>query len=410
MENTVSLLSDKKIIVASYTHFIDGKETTIGGPALALREYLRDKVNLLMFIRQPMPLSDTLTATAMIVRRGQAVTIRRLPVINWPFGREKAISALYVVLKLRDIFSDLYFVLSSGVHFDIFIGVEAVNALVGVFLRGIGCVEKVVYYNLDYGEHRLPNPILNFIFHFLDRKAASHSDYTWGLSGEMAKARKRMGLDDARASFHLVVPVGIHFSRIRRLPTRVIDRQRIVYLGVLSEHQGVQLILEALPDIVKDIPGVKLTVIGTGPLEAKLKSMVKENKLEGHVDFTGLIPDKEAEDILCSSALGLAPYLDDPRSNKKTTEPTKPKTYMSCGLPVIITRVPPNAGEIEKNGAGILIDYEKNDLIDAVKLLLTNDQVYNEYRSRAIEYASRFDWQNIFDNAFRPLLWQENLK
>jgi glycosyltransferase involved in cell wall biosynthesis len=140
-------------------------------------------------------------------------------------------------------------------------------------------------------------------------------------------------------------------------------------------------------------------VVGTGPLGPKLKSMVNAQGLGKHVRFAGLISDSEVEVILCRSAVGLAPYMDDPYSNKRTTEPTKPKTYMSCGLPVIITRIPPNAGDIERNRAGLVINYKKEELVQAVQLLLTNEPLYNEYRKNAIAYASRFDWENIFDTA-----------
>lgn len=398
-----SFLTDKSVIIASYTHIVKGRYTTIGGPALALRDYLKNKVKRLMCIWQPVPISDTLSAIAEIYEKNKGLRNWKFSIINWPFGRKKEISFVYIALKIRDVFSTIYFILKSRGRFDIFIGVEALNALVGVFLHKLGLVKTVIYYNLDYGKIRFRNPILNFIFHMLDKFAIYHVDYTWNLSEEMITAREKRGILKKETTSQLVVPIGINFSKINRLAIESIDRKCIVYLGLLAEKQGVQLIIEALPEILKKIPEVKLVIVGSGPLEVKLKQMVKEYKLEDHVKFTGLVSDEEVEEILCKCSIGIAPYLAEPDSTKKFTDPTKPKMYLACGLPVVITRVPPIATEIERNKAGIAIDYNKEELIEATKRLLTNTHLYEEYRKNAIEFISNYDWENIFHNTFTTL-------
>ncbi|MDD2688662.1 MAG: glycosyltransferase [Candidatus Omnitrophica bacterium] len=403
MSAAAGFLSGEKIILASYTHLYNGLPTTIAGPGLALCNYLKNRAKKLVCIWQPMPLSDTLSVRAEVFNKQQLVEVKILPVLDWPFGRGKAISLIYLLLKIRDIFSVIYFALLSRERFDIFVGVEALNASVGVFLARIGLIDKVIYFNFDYGAQRFTNPLFNFIFHLLDKFAVCHSDYTWCLSQAIIDTRNKKGLPKEKISSQSVVPVGVDFRSIKRLPLEEISRNTIVYLGHLAEHQGINLIMEAMPDILKAVPSVKLIIIGSGPLEKKVKSWIAGCRLEEHVEFKGLISDKEVEGVLCKSALGLAPYMDDSSSNKRFTEPTKPKTYASCGLPIIITDVPPNAAQIQENGAGIVIGYNKNDLTAAVKSLLTNEQLYNEYRKNAIEFASRYDWNNIFDRAFVSL-------
>jgi glycosyltransferase involved in cell wall biosynthesis len=185
------------------------------------------------------------------------------------------------------------------------------------------------------------------------------------------------------------------------LPFEEINRKAIVYLGVLEELQGVQLVIEAFKQILKVVPDASFTIIGSGVFEAKLKQMVGQRHLEGQIKFTGLISDEDARGILCSSSVGVAPYFDDSDSNTRFTEPTKPKTYLSCGLPVIITRVPKIAFEIEKAGAGIAINYSQEELNGALIKMLTDDSSYKEYRQNAITFAAKYDWQNIFEGAFK---------
>lgn len=400
---SLSLLDDKKLIIASYTHIIKGKYTTIGGPGLALKGYLQKRTKKLMCVWQPMLVSDTLSIIIEIFEREKDPKTFKLPVINCPFGRKKTISLLYVLLKIRDIFSVFISYLFSPGKYDIFIGVEALDALLGVTMRSLGLVRKVVYYSLDYGIKRFDIRLLNWSFHFLDKLAVNSSDITWSLCEETLIQRRNKGIvSKEEGHSQIVVPIGVNFRQIERLPTEAIDRKAIVYLGVLQKLQGVQLLIEAFAEILKKMPGVSLTIIGSGDFEANLKQMVKELNLEGCIKFTGTISDEEARQVLCKCAIGVAPYyLDDPYSNTRFTEPTKPKTYLSCGLPVIITRVSKIALDIDKAKAGIAIDYNKTELIEALSKLLSDDVLYRQYRHNAIAFVAQYDWKNIFDNAFR---------
>ena len=74
--------------------------------------------------------------------------------------------------------------------------------------------------------------------------------------------------------------------------------------------------------------------------------------------------------------------------------------YLACGLPVIITKVPPIAREIEENKAGIAIDYKKEELANAVFKLLGDEKLYLEYRKNATLMAKQFDWVSILNKAF----------
>lgn len=394
-------LSEKKVIIASYTHIVNGVYTTIGGPALTVKNYLlANKIKCLACIWQPVPISDTLSTIEEVFEEGKEVIKRKFYVINWPFGRKKAISFIYILLKFRDIISTLYFALRLKGRFDIFIGVESLNAIVGILLRRLRLVRTVIYYNLDYAEVRFENRVLNYIFHALDIFSVRHADYTWNLAEGIIAARSKRDSLKKEIRPPLLVPIGIDLSAIRPLNIEQIERKTIVYLGILAPMQGVQLIFEALPEILKSMPDAKLIVIGSGQLEEALKRLVAKNNLVKHVTFTGIITNEEVNSILCSCALGIAPYFPDPNSAMRGSDPTKPKMYLACGLPVIITRVPPIASLIEENKAGLIIGYSKEELANAVLRLLKDEKLYLEYRKNALEIAKQFDCTNIMNKAF----------
>mgnify|MGYP001614226898 FL=1 len=71
---------------------MNGVYTTIGGPALAVKNYLlANRIKCLVCIWQPLPISDTLSTIEEVFENGKQVKKRKFYVFNWPFGREKEI-------------------------------------------------------------------------------------------------------------------------------------------------------------------------------------------------------------------------------------------------------------------------------------------------------------------------------
>lgn len=163
---------------------------------------------------------------------------------------------------------------------------------------------------------------------------------------------------------------------------------------------GVELIIQALPKIVKKIPDIKLLIVGMGQLENDLKIMARELGVSKNVEFKGFVKDhRDVEKILVKCAVGLAIYEPNPDSITQYTDPSKPKQYMACGLPVIITGVPWIAKEIEEKTMGIVISYSEHELTDAIIKLLMDDTFYETCRENAKTFASELSWDSIFGKA-----------
>ena len=82
---------------------------------------------------------------------------------------------------------------------------------------------------------------------------------------------------------------------------------------------------------------------------------------------------KELEERMRNSALAVAMYEKNKESFTYYADPTKIKDYLSMGIPVLLTDLPYNAKEIEKEKCGIIVDYKKKDIADAVIKLMYRD-------------------------------------
>ena len=59
-------------------------------------------------------------------------------------------------------------VVKTGQKYDLYVGFDNLNAFVGIWLRKLGKVSKVIFMTPDYSHTRFENHILNSIYHFLD--------------------------------------------------------------------------------------------------------------------------------------------------------------------------------------------------------------------------------------------------
>jgi len=289
---------------------------------------------------------------------------------------------------------------------DVFVGVDPLNAFVGVFLKKFGKTKKLIYYTIDYVPQRFDNHILNWVYHFLDTFCVKHADETWNVSPRIADARRKMkGIDGADFKKQKVVPIGIWYDRVKRLPFNKIKKHQLFFIGHLMESAGVQLVFEAIPEIINRIPDFHFLVVGGGEYEKHLRQLAKKLKIHNSVTFTGWMKDrKKLDTIMSDSAAAVALY--DPKTTKTTwfSDPTKLKDYLSAGLPIILTDVPHNAQDIEKHGCGIVINYTKDEVVRVVVSLMNDEKKLAKYRTSALQYVQKYDWNTIFDTHLIPLL------
>lgn len=380
------ILSQLSVTIVSHVAFT--------GHSQELESFLRKRSRRLVFIGHPFFYAAQKSSFFTVYENGDVKAKMKAPEIK---GHE-------ILLYMKDFLLTFYFLFKLKERFDIYVGSDPLNALAGILLKKLGIVRVVIFYVIDYAPIRFKNAILNGIYHFIDRICVYHADYTWNLTSAMADARARRGVNREETN-QMTVPTGTNFDSIEHLPIKEIDRTSIAFLSHLREGQGVELILEAMPTVVEKIPSAKLMVIGTGPHEKYFKKEAEERNLNKNVFFLGYIENhEEVEKIISKCGVGIAPYVPYPDSFTWYADPGKPKVYLGCGIPVVITKVPEVAFEIEKWGAGIAIDYNKHELIDAIVKLLSNDEIYHECRQRALEFASKYIWDDIFYKAFNQML------
>jgi glycosyltransferase involved in cell wall biosynthesis len=261
-------------------------------------------------------------------------------------------------------------------------------------------VRQVILYSVDFSPRRFRSPILNRIYHAIDSFAVRHVDLVWSVSEQIVAARDER---DGRKppTPQMIVPHGANFDRVSRVTLDRADPFRIAFLGHLLEKQGVQTLIKALPRIQARVPQAALTIIGDGPYAGALRELSKQLGLDDTIEFTGAIEDHQlVESRLARCAVAVAPYMPDPLNCTQFADPGKIKTYLACGLPIVLTGVPPIASLVESRGAGRVVEYDVDALADAIADYLSDRQALEVARAAATELGSEFEWRRIFSDAW----------
>ncbi len=383
----MKLSKDSSILILS--HFNERSDNAEFPPQI-IRDYLKERVKKIIYIEHAFPYAHDKRSSMTIYENGDLKERIFTPSLIGP----------QIFFYISDIFLTFYFILRTKSKFDLCIALDNLNTASVIVFRKIGLIKKLVFYTIDYSPRRFENNQLNNIYHLFDKIACYNSDGIWVLSNIMQKLRIDNGIDQNKMAKNVLLPMGANLSRIKILPVEKINRHDLVFVGHLLEKQGIQLVLETLPVIINKMPYLRFIIIGQGEFEGKLKNLVNRLKIKNNVVFKGFVEDKEeVERILCRSAIGIAPYMPAFDNYTLYTDPGKPKLYLGCGLPVIITDVPAIAKIIASNKAGILVDYKKKSIFNALVKLLNDDKAYKIYRENAILLSKNFDTNVLISNA-----------
>jgi len=404
-------LAKIRVCMVSYTWKDEkGRPSHIAGPPQDLYRYLKSRAKEVVFIEQPQSYCTDITPTMTVCLNGVEQKPIRFPMFWFPYNTARAdiqqTPFPYIAFKVRDVLSTAYFMLRLGKRFDLYVGVEAVNAIMGIWLRRFKVAKKVVYDVIDYSPKRFDNAKLNEIFHAMDRYCVHGADWAWVQSDRIEPMRLELGAKGDQICPHILKPSGFgtDISRVRVDSKKKNDPHRLVYVGALHPTDGVDCLVEAMPQILEKVPKAKLVIVGDGIDAPKLRDRVQDLGLKENIEFMGTIGNPvEIENLLASCALGIVPYRKDNLSLKHFNDPSKPRLYLGCGLPVVITDVPEVAKEIHQRKAGLVIDWSPAALAEAVVSLLTDQAKLAKFRSNSLRMAEDFTWDKIFSDVFSQM-------
>ena len=391
-------LSECTVAIVKHTY------TPTGGVEQELLRYLLPRARAIVYVSHPFPEAKGVPLNTAIsyFEDGREKNNVLAPLVRGP-------APLFFA---KDVLFTLWYLLRYKSRFQLYMGVDNLNARTGLLLKRLAAVQRTIYYVIDYAPNRFSHRPGQMLYRALDRRCCYGSDAVWNVSASMEEARRLDGVEPSRCAPQIEVPLGARYSETPRLPFEKIDPNLIVFLGSLTPEQGLDIMIESMAKLRQIVPEARLRVIGDGPESASLKRLAVENGVSDSVEFLGFIEDDaRAAELVAEGAVGIAPYPRTTDTYKRFADPGKVKIYLAAGLPVVISRVPSVAELIEEAGAGIAVEPDVDNLTDALASILSSPRKARELRAKASELGKKYDWDAVFDRAFEQTLecWEKQI-
>ena len=160
------------------------------------------------------------------------------------------------------------------------------------------------------------------------------------------------------------------------------------YLGVLTDYQGVPILLQAIPKVLQDQRGVHFLIMGY-PNVAYYKEQAKALGIGDHVTFTGRIQYEDAPRYLGICDLAVSPKLNSTEANGKLLN------YMAMSLPVVASDTQVNRDVLGSSGIYFAVG-DPIELAQAISRVLVDEQfsirLGTQLRDRVV---NEFSWTAI---------------
>ncbi len=165
----------------------------------------------------------------------------------------------------------------------------------------------------------------------------------------------------------------------------------IVYLGGLSPHKGVDILLDAFPKVLEQIPSAYLLLMGY-PNEEHYRARVNAMELSDTVLITGKIAYEDAPAYLTLGDVAVAPKRSQTEANGKIYN------YMAAGLPTVAFDTVVNRDILGNLGAYVHDLSDTEGLAHMIVQLLQDDTARHALSERVRSKAvADYSWDGVAD-------------
>ncbi|MDP5032261.1 glycosyltransferase family 4 protein [Paraglaciecola sp.] len=168
-------------------------------------------------------------------------------------------------------------------------------------------------------------------------------------------------------------------------------RPVILTVSRLEARKGHDVLVKALPDIIKAVPNILYAIIGGGPQRSELQSLVAQLKLENHVLFMSELSDQQMVECYQQSDLFILPNRDIGRNIEGFG--IVMLEAQACGIPVIGGNSGGTPETLIEGITGFIVDCNvPENLAQKVIAMFATPNDLIEMGLNARKHAENYDW------------------
>ena len=178
------------------------------------------------------------------------------------------------------------------------------------------------------------------------------------------------------------IPPGVDTNTFKPTVNKIRDKYKLqhnkllLFVGRFVPLKNLPFLLKTFAAIGKENRRVSLMMVGEGPLDGKIKRLSRKLKLSKRVIFTGKIANEELPQYYSAADIFVMPSVYD-------NFPNSILEAMSCGLPIVATKVGGISMQVKDGENGFLVESSNiKQFKETIITLLDNNSIAIEMGKR----------------------------
>ncbi len=233
-----------------------------------------------------------------------------------------------------------------------------------------------------------PNHIGARVMRFLERVSAGYAHRVIVSDGiPYKRVLESHGVPGEKITVVLNVPDDEVFD-IKSVSTpKGDDGFRLITHCTILKRYGVQTLIRAVPLLLKDIPELKVDVVGDGDYRLELENLARDLGVAENIHFTGSVPHDSVPYLIARADVGVVPMIADVGLPNKLFE------YFALGKPSVVSALPSIKATFDDNYVLYYQPDDEEDLAGRILELYRNPEKGASLASHAQAFYRNCNWQ-----------------
>ena len=213
------------------------------------------------------------------------------------------------------------------------------------------------------------------------KRIFTYADKVQAISTFLAHWAKNVGFKEEVE----IIPNGVDIERFKIKDSRF--KNSLITTSRLVEKNGIKDLIESIKYLPQNI---KLTIVGSGPLESELKHHSRILNLESRIKFLGHIPHNDLPEHLHEADIFIRPSLSEGFGVSFVEA-------MAAGLPVVATQVGGIVDFLKNGETGLFCEVNNpKSIADKVMEYINNPELVSKVVENARKMVEeKYDWDLI---------------